>query len=434
MSDILSKETEMAMKLIAAIPSRSDPNAQFSRGPSPVARSANAVVTPLRRNEAIFSTVSRTGLRTEDFRGDLGFTDDGSGWTVMDPRNGPRSLWDMLNQGYRWEKSETIQPSSPVFEPSSLMFEEQVIRTFYTRHLANVEIRHTGMGPHPVYSAYLVDGSAHVIDPIPFFRGLGIRGNIHDGTVNYLISRDSSRIVIVKVRVDGLFLDNILVREVNNKLGALLGFSLGWEGQSRTSVITFRGAETTVPQPTPTPAPAPVIPPPTPTPPPPVVTPPLNIISRIEWGALPPASLRPFSQMSNISIIVIHHTDTTATARFDPGATTETVAQRVRSIDNHHRNNNGWSGGIAYHFLIGYEGSIFEGRPLNSEGTHARGRNSRSVGIALIGRYYPGGTPPQPQLDSLFRLIEHIKTEIPSAQSIERHHDKCPGPWFDDYF
>ena len=143
-----------------------------------------------------------------------------------------------------------------------------------------------------------------------------------------------------------------------------------------------------------------------------------RIISRAEWGPLP-ATLR--VNDNRITEIVIHHT---------AGG----INQRVQDIDRWHREGRGWDGGIGYHFLIRYNGTIYEGRPLQMRGAHAGDRNYRSIGIAVIGNFYPSGTPTQAQRDSLFWLIDHVRTEIPTIERITPHHNQCPGPWFNRFF
>ena len=169
-----------------------------------------------------------------------------------------------------------------------------------------------------------------------------------------------------------------------------------------------------------------------------------DIVSRSEWGVLD------YTQPGSIGTvpgIVVHHTDTPPTAAWD-GAP-ESIQGRVNSIDNHHRNNvenpdgtRGWSGGIGYHFLIGTDGSIFEGRLTGWIGAHAGdiGKN-HYIGIAVIGSYHPASqffdpdqpTPPQPQLNTLFWLIRKLRRDIPTIEDIVIHHDRCPGPWFDNH-
>ena len=46
----------------------------------------------------------------------------------------------------------------------------------------------------------------------------------------------------------------------------------------------------------------------------------------------------------------------------------------------------GWLG-CGYHYVIHEDGSIFQGRPLDTVGAHARGYNENSVGICTVGNF-----------------------------------------------
>lgn len=46
----------------------------------------------------------------------------------------------------------------------------------------------------------------------------------------------------------------------------------------------------------------------------------------------------------------------------------------------------GWSG-IGYHFFIKKDGTIYQGRPENTIGAHAKGANSDSIGICAEGNF-----------------------------------------------
>ena len=46
----------------------------------------------------------------------------------------------------------------------------------------------------------------------------------------------------------------------------------------------------------------------------------------------------------------------------------------------------GWLG-CGYHYVIHEDGSIFQGRPLDKVGAHARGYNENSVGICTVGNF-----------------------------------------------
>lgn len=144
---------------------------------------------------------------------------------------------------------------------------------------------------------------------------------------------------------------------------------------------------------------------------------PPRIVTREEWEA-PSGTFR--VDNTDRTEIIIHHT---------AGSEGETV----QGIDRWHREGQGWAG-IGYHFTIGNNGTIFEGRPLEMIGAHAGGRNVGTIGIAVMGNFYPEGIPSQAQLSSLFRLIDRLKTKMPSIEKVTRHHGQCPGPWFDRFF
>ena len=72
---------------------------------------------------------------------------------------------------------------------------------------------------------------------------------------------------------------------------------------------------------------------------------------------------------------------------------------------------------VGYHFIIRKDGSVEKGRDLRKQGAHAKGRNHK-VGIALTGY----DTFTDLQISSLNKLIRLL-----GVQSIEAHHEMCPG-------
>ena len=151
------------------------------------------------------------------------------------------------------------------------------------------------------------------------------------------------------------------------------------------------------------------------------------IIPRAFWGALPATHIA-FSE--TVTRIVLHHT-VGALRDYDRRGRS-TVAQALRNMDRYHLITRGWAGGLGYHFVIGYDGTIFEGRPLNYQGRHARGgyvrnRDYFTIGVALMGTFPNDNVPTQAQLNSLEWLLDFIMTEIPTIDTIERH-------WGDDSY
>ena len=92
----------------------------------------------------------------------------------------------------------------------------------------------------------------------------------------------------------------------------------------------------------------------------------------------------------------------------------------VASIKYYHINERGWDD-IGYHFLIKYDGTICEGRPITKKGAHKKGKN-HYLGIALIGE----DEFTDMQIESLIKLLKRFE-----VTHIERHHEKCPGVGLD---
>ncbi len=100
--------------------------------------------------------------------------------------------------------------------------------------------------------------------------------------------------------------------------------------------------------------------------------------------------------------IIVHHA---ATSNHDPDP-----YQTVRSIYVQHTQINGWSD-IGYNYLIGRDGSIFQGRdnkglfaPDYTIGAHMCGKNAGTMGICLLGNYV-NEAPTAAALKSLEQLI-----------------------------
>lgn len=63
-----------------------------------------------------------------------------------------------------------------------------------------------------------------------------------------------------------------------------------------------------------------------------------------------------------------------------------------------------WSD-IAYNFLIGGDGTIYEGRGWNKQGAHEKGLNKHSLGIGILGTFQQVD-PLYKQMHATGRLIE----------------------------
>ena len=126
--------------------------------------------------------------------------------------------------------------------------------------------------------------------------------------------------------------------------------------------------------------------------------------------------------MRPINKIIVHCT-----------ATPEGRAHTVKDVDAWHRQR-GFNG-IGYHYLIGINGEVWEGRPIEKAGAHTEGYNSSSIGVAYVGGMdkdmkNPKDTRTQAQKDSLASLLKELVIKFPKAK-IYGHRDfakkACPS-------
>jgi len=110
------------------------------------------------------------------------------------------------------------------------------------------------------------------------------------------------------------------------------------------------------------------------------------IIPRSGWGANEKIVRADPYFAERLRFALVHHT-----AGKRP-ATPQESAAIVAGIQRFHINANGWND-IGYNFLVDPFGQIFEGRVGGIEapvvGAHARGFNTGSVGVAVLGNYHP---------------------------------------------
>jgi len=77
-----------------------------------------------------------------------------------------------------------------------------------------------------------------------------------------------------------------------------------------------------------------------------------------------------------VTEVVLHHS-------WQPTAAEYQGEPTVEAILRFHARDRGWHN-IAYHYLIGPDGTVWLGRPLGQDGTHAQGHNRDTVGVCLI--------------------------------------------------
>lgn len=95
---------------------------------------------------------------------------------------------------------------------------------------------------------------------------------------------------------------------------------------------------------------------------------------------------------------------------------------------------------IGYHLVIRRDGTVEKGRDLYQVGAHAKGFNSVSVGICLVGgvdeKMKPENNFTEAQFAKLDELVETMKLTFPDLVEIVGHNDLDKGkacPSFDAF-
>lgn len=102
----------------------------------------------------------------------------------------------------------------------------------------------------------------------------------------------------------------------------------------------------------------------------------MKIVSREAWGAHHATGEVKKAAWTARKGVVFHHTTGPAT-------------QTPRDIQRVHQEGRHWFD-VGYNFLIGHDGTIYEGRGWTSVGAHCEGHNTETLGFAFIGDYRDG--------------------------------------------
>jgi hypothetical protein len=163
---------------------------------------------------------------------------------------------------------------------------------------------------------------------------------------------------------------------------------------------------------------------------------PLNMVTRAGWGAEPvnlnarlesgefnpennPTGVLTYPQplAEWLTTIVVHHSALP-------------VEQGPLEIQTLHMEKAGYAD-IGYHFIVGHDGTLYEGRPLQTRGAHTEGFNTGTVGIVLLGNF-ENSDPTTAQLLTLNQLIRFFKnryqiTHLAGHQDFNPEITVCPG-------
>ncbi|XP_055713474.1 peptidoglycan recognition protein-like [Phlebotomus papatasi] len=121
-----------------------------------------------------------------------------------------------------------------------------------------------------------------------------------------------------------------------------------------------------------------------------------EILGKRNWGGRDPFKV--FYTILPVEYVIIHHTFTTGCYM---GSQCVPI---VKELQNFHMDELEYND-IAFNFLIGCDGSIYEGVGWHRRGNHTYGYDNRSIGIAFIGNYN-NFSPTQVSVEAAKHLIE----------------------------
>lgn len=161
----------------------------------------------------------------------------------------------------------------------------------------------------------------------------------------------------------------------------------------------------------------------------------LGVVSRSEWGARPTGCT---AQEDSWYRMAIHHTAANQTL-------SGSVSAEVRSVQAYHQDSGIWCD-IAYQYLVGYDGQIFEGRPIHLRSGATGGANDGNIAISFLGCYHPSGCtgsshdPTAAMMERALALVQTLGSihDIPLRDdTILGHRDygggtACPGEYVHD--
>jgi len=147
-----------------------------------------------------------------------------------------------------------------------------------------------------------------------------------------------------------------------------------------------------------------------------------------DWKKTDPIESRMKRHTKPIYSIVIHHTET-------PNEAARLEINRLRSIQSFHTGKKAW-GDIAYHYLIGPSGKIYEGRTSHFQGDSGTSYDLNGRLLICVLGSFTDQLPVAPALDSLTRFV---KSKVQSlnldiTKHVTTHRDvastDCPGDTF----
>ena len=148
----------------------------------------------------------------------------------------------------------------------------------------------------------------------------------------------------------------------------------------------------------------------------------LVIVPRSAWTNRPVGANR--NPMNGVTRITVHHTGE------HPGLEGVPQMEVLRRIERYHREERKWCA-IGYHYIIGKDGKIYEGRPAKYQGAHVLSENPHNLGISVDGDFMRR-LPNARQLRALELFLDDRRRAYRVAKkNVFGHRDLnqslCPG-------
>ncbi len=141
------------------------------------------------------------------------------------------------------------------------------------------------------------------------------------------------------------------------------------------------------------------------------------VVTRAQWGA---RSTGTCGSSHSPRYLTVHHTAT-------PNNDSLTPAARMRQMQAYHIDVNGWCD-LGYHFVVGIDGRVYEGRPHAQTGAHVGNYNTNNLGVSVVGTFIDF-QPRQSQLDGLTDIARWLvdRYGIAKNRSAILGHKEWPG-------
>lgn len=156
----------------------------------------------------------------------------------------------------------------------------------------------------------------------------------------------------------------------------------------------------------------------------------IGVVSRAEWGARPTQCSAPEDDWYRMAI---HHTA-------GPQEWEGTVVGRVQRLQAWSQDSGRFCD-IPYQFLVGYDGSLYEGRPSHLQSGATGGENDGNMAVSFLGCYHPSGCAAESHhvtesmvlggIRLIYTAADHFAIPL-DAESVMGHRDygsstACPG-------